>query len=123
MHKIYSDKLECKFAHLRNQVRMNHYIDVRIDKKFIINYLEKIDDCLYNKDYERCKQYLYDLYNWVDVGHLFHKLNDYTENQHLYMDVRKISKIKEPIPPKMEEIKEDFNIFHFIKEIFSRRCN
>jgi hypothetical protein len=33
-----------------------------------------------------------------------------------------LSKVKEPIPPKMEEIKEDFNIFHFIKEIFLRRC-
>lgn len=35
--------------------------------------------------------------------------------------LKKISKVEEPTPPKMEEIKEDFNIFHFIKEMFSRR--
>ena len=122
MHDIYSDKLECKLAHLRNQVQMNHYIDVRIDKKFIIDYLEKIDECLYDKDYGSCKKYLYDLYNWIKVSHLFNELNDYDENQHLYMDARKIPKVEEPISPKMEEIKEDFNIFHLIKKIFSRRC-
>ena len=116
MHDIFSDKLECKLAHLRNQVQMNHYIDVRIDKKFIIDYLEKIDECLYNKDYESCKKYLYDLYNWIKVSHLFNELNDYDENQHLYMDARKIPKVEEPISPKMEEIKEDFNIFHLIKK-------
>ena len=122
MHKIYSDELECEFAYLRNQVRINNYIDIRVDKRFIIDYLEKIDECLYDKDYENCKKYLYDLYNWIKVSHLFNELNDYDENQHLYMDARKIPKVEEPIPPKMEEIKEDFKIFHFIKEIFSRRC-
>lgn len=122
MHKIYSDELECEFAYLRNQVRINNHIDIRVDKRFIIDYLEKIDECLYDKDYENCKKYLYDLYNWINVGHLFHELDDYDKNQHLYMDARKIPKVEEPIPPKMEEIKEDFNIFHFIKEIFSRRC-
>ena len=81
---------------------MNHYIDVRIDKKFIIDYLEKIDECLYDKDYESCKKYLYDLYNWIKVSHLFNELNDYDENQHLYMDARKIPKVEEPISPKME---------------------
>lgn len=123
MHDIYSDKLECELAHLRNQVQMNHHIDVRIDKKFIIDYLEKIDEYLYRKDYENCKKYLYDLYNWIDVGHLFHELNDYDENQHLYMDARKIPKVEEPIYPKIKIIKEDFNIFQIIKEIFSRRRN
>ena len=122
MHNIFSDKLECEFAYLRNRVQMNNRIDIRIDKRFIIDYLEKIDECLYDKDYESCKKYLYDLYNWIKVSHLFNELNDYDENQHLYMDARKIPKVEEPIPPKMEEIKEDFNIFHFIKEIFSRRC-
>lgn len=122
MHKIYSDELECEFAYLRNQVRINNHIDIRVDKRFIIDYLEKIDECLYDKDYENCKKYLYDLYNWINVGHLFHELDDYDKNQHLYTDARKIPKVEEPIPPKMEEIKEDFNIFHFIKEIFSRRC-
>lgn len=76
MHDIYSDKLECEFAHLRNRVQMNHHIDVRIDRKFIIDYLEKIDECLYCKDYENCKKYLYDLYNWINVGHLFNELDD-----------------------------------------------
>lgn len=73
MRDIFSNELECKFAYLRNQVRMNNHIDIRIDKKFIINYLEKIDECLYDKDYESCKKYLYDLYNWINVGHLFSK--------------------------------------------------
>lgn len=122
MHTIYPYKIECKLAHLRYQVRTNSHIDIRVDKKLVIDYLEKIDNCLYNEDYEGCKEYLYDLYNWIEVGHLFNELNDYNENQHLYTDARKISKVEEPIPPKMEEIKEDFNIFHFIKEIFSRRC-
>ena len=122
MHKIYSDELECEFAYLRYQVRTNSHIDIRVDKKLIINYLEKIDNCLYNKNYEGCKKYLYDLYNWIEASHLFNELNDYDETQHLCMDARKIHKVEEPIPPKMEEIKEDFNIFHFIKEIFSRRC-
>ena len=122
MHTIYPYKIECELAHLRNQVQMDYHIDVRIDRKFIIDYLEKIDECLYGKDYENCKKYLYDLYNWINVGHLFHELNDYDENQHLYMGARKTPKVEEPIPPKMEEIKKDFNIFHIIKEIFSRRC-
>ena len=122
MHGIYSNEVECEFAHLRNRVQMNYHVDVRIDRKFIIDYLEKIDTCLYGKDYENCKKYLYDLYNWIEVGHLFNELNDYDENQQLYMDYRKVPKVEEPIPSKKEEIKEDFTIFHIIKEIFLRRC-
>lgn len=46
------------------------------------------------------------------------ELNNYDKNTGFSL---KYLKIEEPTPPKMEEIKEDFNIFNFIKEMFSRR--
>ena len=52
------------------EIRKEHKKELKTDKKKLLEYLDRIDKCLYNKYYDGAKIHLYDLYNHIRISYL-----------------------------------------------------